>query len=124
MKIRWQEGEPAILNNLVYAYAYSKMIGRCEDLENLVISKAPNTKGIAKFVYLYSSKIMKKRWPEAEFLLKDSHYLIKYCNRFKIDILSEEESNKLLCDCAFGKFSKTKLLDINKYFEIKKLKNK
>ena len=122
---RWKEAEPYILKytpDRVFQYynSFSEKYGKIVNLRINTLHKYvmrinkqfplleekvlqnPNDKYNPKCVYEYASKILKRRWKEAEHIvMKCPNYSIKYCTKFDISV-PEEIHNKVLSDVAFN----------------------
>lgn len=98
----WIEAEPVFAKKINTLHKYVMRINKEFPLLEEKVLKNPNDKYNPKCIYEYASKILKRRWKEAEHIvMKCPDYAVKYCTKFNMTV-PEEIHNKILSDVAFN----------------------
>jgi hypothetical protein len=98
---RWEKAEPVLSKQMSVFHQYVLDCEKPNETYEQKILNNNDNKSNAKYIYEYSTKILKNRWLEAEHILfKNQFYLLKYSNKFKLPI-PEEDHNRLLSEVAF-----------------------
>ena len=99
---RWEEAEPIFAKEILYLHKYVIKINEEFPLLEKKVLENPDDESNPKCIFEYSSKILKRRWKEAEHIvLKHPDYSVKYCVKFDMKT-TEENHNRIVLE-SFGK---------------------
>jgi hypothetical protein len=96
----WIEAEPVFEKKMSIFHQYVLTTKKPNKNYEQKILNDPSSKYNPKYIYDYSSKVLKNRWKEAEhIILKNPDYAAKYCSKFKIPV-PEEIHNQIIAETA------------------------
>lgn len=96
----WKDAEPVFSKKMSIFHQYVIEAKKTNELYEQKILNDPDNKFKPKYIYDYSSKVLKSRWKEAEhIILKNPDYAAKYCTKFKLPV-PEEIHNQIIAEVA------------------------
>ena len=92
----WKEAEPVFASKMSIFHQYVLMTKKPNKTYEEKILNNSSLRFNPKYIYDYSSKVLKSRWKEAEhIILQYTDYAAKYCTKFKLPV-PEEIQNQII----------------------------
>lgn len=116
----WPEAEKIFEQNITVLLSYLTLTKKTSNVFEKQILSDPKNKSNPRLIYEYCSKLLKRRWKEAEHIIfNNPEYSVKYCTKFDIE-LPEDIHNKVVAEVAFTNASVSKKIYINKISKTKR----